>query len=211
ELPDVAEDAGDLVAAGPSGGIPPQESHTQCLQVVGDLTDQAARRRRVRRELPGQGGPGPRRRAREGLVEEAAERVPITSRGELAIRELLGSEVGGGPDDQPFAPAAGSAVAQLADQPEIEDDHASALLHEHVGGLQIAVDAAHLVEGADASGQLNEPVAQPRAREAGPADRRRWLLLEERRPTHPRSEEHTSELQSRENLVCRLLLEKKKT
>src|SRR5690606_40118129 len=27
----------------------------------------------------------------------------------------------------------------------------------------------------------------------------------------PRSEEHTSELQSRENLVCRLLLEKKKT
>src|SRR5690606_40696404 len=30
------------------------------------------------------------------------------------------------------------------------------------------------------------------------------------RPCTPRSEEHTSELQSRENLVCRLLLEKKK-
>src|SRR6266511_5022201 len=30
------------------------------------------------------------------------------------------------------------------------------------------------------------------------------------RPCHPRSEEHTSELQSREKLVCRLLLEKKK-
>src|SRR5574341_2331984 len=28
---------------------------------------------------------------------------------------------------------------------------------------------------------------------------------------HPRSEEHTSELQSPTNLVCRLLLEKKKT
>src|SRR5690606_41296641 len=28
-----------------------------------------------------------------------------------------------------------------------------------------------------------------------------------RRPASPRSEEHTSELQSRENLVCRLLLE----
>src|SRR3989442_9491090 len=28
---------------------------------------------------------------------------------------------------------------------------------------------------------------------------------------HPRSEEHTSELQSRPHLVCRLLLEKKKT
>src|SRR5690606_40177807 len=31
-----------------------------------------------------------------------------------------------------------------------------------------------------------------------------------RRLRPPRSEEHTSELQSRENLVCRLLLEKKK-
>src|SRR5690606_41785217 len=40
------------------------------------------------------------------------------------------------------------------------------------------------------------------------------LLREEGRPQvadRHRSEEHTSELQSRENLVCRLLLEKKKT
>src|SRR6266478_7427984 len=33
----------------------------------------------------------------------------------------------------------------------------------------------------------------------------------ERAPPWPRSEEHTSELQSQSNLVCRLLLEKKKT
>src|SRR5690606_41318422 len=39
-----------------------------------------------------------------------------------------------------------------------------------------------------------------------PASRRRRRPRRERR-----SEEHTSELQSRENLVCRLLLEKKKT
>src|SRR5438874_10017485 len=32
-----------------------------------------------------------------------------------------------------------------------------------------------------------------------------------RLPGHRRSEEHTSELQSRRDLVCRLLLEKKKT
>src|SRR2546430_5197827 len=36
------------------------------------------------------------------------------------------------------------------------------------------------------------------------------LLLGHSRP-HLRSEEHTSELQSQSNLVCRLLLEKKKT
>src|SRR5690606_40437628 len=34
-------------------------------------------------------------------------------------------------------------------------------------------------------------------------------MIQNQHPT-PRSEEHTSELQSRENLVCRLLLEKKK-
>src|SRR5690606_42019628 len=54
------------------------------------------------------------------------------------------------------------------------------------------------------------------AKNLGPAelleyDRRRLkgVVLEEGSLT-ARSEEHTSELQSRENLVCRLLLEKKK-
>src|SRR2546427_8121087 len=37
------------------------------------------------------------------------------------------------------------------------------------------------------------------------------LFLEAENPDKPRSEEHTSELQSQSNLVCRLLLEKKKT
>src|SRR5690606_40709094 len=49
---------------------------------------------------------------------------------------------------------------------------------------------------------------------AGGAGRHRLSLLgRKRQPGLPpvRSEEHTSELQSRENLVCRLLLEKKKT
>src|SRR5690606_40549342 len=35
------------------------------------------------------------------------------------------------------------------------------------------------------------------------------VTVEEQTWVYPRSEEHTSELQSRENLVCRLLLEKK--
>src|SRR5260370_9659341 len=45
------------------------------------------------------------------------------------------------------------------------------------------------------------------ARRAHPADRRRRRQGTRLRP---RSEEHTSELQSHLNLVCRLLLEKKK-
>src|SRR5207302_11070642 len=39
---------------------------------------------------------------------------------------------------------------------------------------------------------------------------RRIILVHRHRAAEIRSEEHTSELQSRENLVCRLLLEKKK-
>src|SRR2546430_8248446 len=37
-----------------------------------------------------------------------------------------------------------------------------------------------------------------------------FSVLEGPTPNSPRSEEHTSELQSQSNLVCRLLLEKKK-
>src|SRR2546421_3327931 len=40
--------------------------------------------------------------------------------------------------------------------------------------------------------------------------RRGWLTRSSLQLRHARSEEHTSELQSRSDLVCRLLLEKKK-
>src|SRR5690606_40255142 len=67
----------------------------------------------------------------------------------------------------------------------------------HVGQpLGQAVDALHL--------QLRQPVQVP-------AQVRQLLVhVLERGRQRQRSEEHTSELQSRENLVCRLLLEKKK-
>src|SRR3712207_8495196 len=46
--------------------------------------------------------------------------------------------------------------------------------------------------------------------EPDPAGRRRRRRQRGERQRHERSEEHTSELQSRQYLVCRLLLEKKK-
>src|SRR5690606_41981341 len=54
---------------------------------------------------------------------------------------------------------------------------------------------------------VSQPASDPRReRDSRDADVR---CLREPRPRRLRSEEHTSELQSRENLVCRLLLEKK--
>src|SRR5690606_40692987 len=63
----------------------------------------------------------------------------------------------------------------------------------------------------------NRPITQPWVFEH--SDTSQFILIQEQDHTihgihpsgHRRSEEHTSELQSRENLVCRLLLEKKKT
>src|SRR5690606_39329553 len=61
-----------------------------------------------------------------------------------------------------------------------------------------------------ASDTVKLAIAAPAARPAGIAS---WPSVESMRlsssGTKSRSEEHTSELQSRENLVCRLLLEKK--
>src|SRR2546430_15493411 len=47
-------------------------------------------------------------------------------------------------------------------------------------------------------------------RRAAARHRRRWPEIVEGHAQRHRSEEHTSELQSQSNLVCRLLLEKKK-
>src|SRR5436309_15785498 len=55
------------------------------------------------------------------------------------------------------------------------------------------------------SGEVDTPILKDRPTPVTEEHRQRILRAED-----VRSEEHTSELQSRENLVCRLLLEKKK-
>src|SRR3989449_5932238 len=60
--------------------------------------------------------------------------------------------------------------------------------------------------------RLASPAAEPERQtqqECAEADRVRADQPRERKRAGPRSEEHTSELQSRLHLVCRLLLEKK--
>src|SRR5690606_41934645 len=58
--------------------------------------------------------------------------------------------------------------------------------------------------------RLEGPAAGRRRRRRGLGQGHRVGRPRARRGARGRSEEHTSELQSRENLVCRLLLEKKK-
>src|SRR5690606_41947320 len=63
-------------------------------------------------------------------------------------------------------------------------------------------DLHHPFGGAESAGRIRRPARLRQRRDV--RDRRLWG------GPGARSEEHTSELQSRENLVCRLLLEKKK-
>src|SRR2546422_4959821 len=67
--------------------------------------------------------------------------------------------------------------------------------HVHSGPRPLAADAGHEVQSEDRRARASAVLG------GRPADRR---------PREIRSEEHTSELQSRLHLVCRLLLEKKK-
>src|SRR5690606_39820800 len=86
-------------------------------------------------------------------------------------------------------------------------------------------DGEELVQGPDRAAAHVVGVFHPKERRAAVdgkvrADGLFYLLCREKAPpardraqvdSGDRSEEHTSELQSREKLVCRLLLEKKKT
>src|SRR3712207_7919678 len=74
-------------------------------------------------------------------------------------------------------------------------------------------DALPIYEGEDLdrAADAAHPVRRPGAELRGLARLEHEVLVAEHEPEAPRSEEHTSELQSRQYLVCRLLLEKKKT
>src|SRR5690606_41523026 len=75
---------------------------------------------------------------------------------------------------------------------QLGDAAQDALLLGH--GVPLVVGAARLFQTTVAGATAGSEAPAPAAETAAPAER---------------SEEHTSELQSRENLVCRLLLEKK--
>src|SRR3712207_8471447 len=64
--------------------------------------------------------------------------------------------------------------------------------------------AVRMVEEANTEGNRTEIILLETAKAIAAFDKRSYLNFEDR------SEEHTSELQSRQYLVCRLLLEKKK-
>src|SRR5690606_40515033 len=118
-------------------------------------------------------------------------------------------------------------LAQVRQHLETGDDDGLLALLLTLRPADVAQILAELPEG-EPRGRvlaLLEPVAAARVLEESPLDVQRDLLRQmsaERlhavldRMSHDdladllRSEEHTSELQSRENLVCRLLLEKKK-
>src|SRR5690606_21323185 len=101
------------------------------------------------------------------------------------------------------------------------DDHRTVfhLLH-HIFGENAGSSAAFsaqcanhhigIDDGIFEHGRLNDRCIKPRSEIVLQAAQAIDCVVENLDAGSERSEEHTSELQSRENLVCRLLLEKKK-
>src|SRR5690606_14401308 len=103
----------------------------------------------------------------------------------------------------------GALRAQLQPHPHAEQHaHAevAAVQQQAFAHLDFTVVAVQHAQVEDQQGQHDDEKAQP---EPGGSSQEGGCQKVERMH-RSRSEEHTSELQSRENLVCRLLLEKKK-
>src|SRR3712207_8045010 len=81
-------------------------------------------------------------------------------------------------------------------------------LHDALPISRRGSTAERLAESPRLKGGCSRGTSRPAARGRGPCHGRPHRR---RRRGRRRSEEHTSELQSRQYLVCRLLLEKKKT
>src|SRR5690606_16566662 len=109
---------------------------------------------------------------------------PATSSARAALRPIDGA-ARGGHSHAPARASAASGRAALHARRLIRHDRPFPDMSD-AGGVRLVGVDMHLGEGIRAD-------PHQRARKGQP----------------PRSEEHTSELQSRENLVCRLLLEKK--
>src|SRR5256886_4679695 len=80
----------------------------------------------------------------------------------------------------------------------------------HGSAMMYVIPALQWIHGRTANIVDWGPLESSAARALGclPGDRRDGAPCQERQNDHQRSEEHTSELQSQSNLVCRLLLEK---
>src|SRR5690606_4386633 len=93
-----------------------------------------------------------------------------------------------------------------------DDAEAAALRAERIDRLLRARVDDHLVVVLRPLGDIPADIEEPERVRRKATDRRRDLKAvvvgDERRAEHLRSEEHTSELQSREYNICRLLLEK---
>ena len=111
----------------------------------------------------------------ERLVEHHADAVPVAGLSGRAASRLLGGHVGRRPGGlQPGALVLRDG-RHLGDEAEVQDDDAAVPGHEHVLGLDVAVDPARAVERGEALGELQKrgaqasPVARLRRTGAGRA------------------------------------------
>ncbi len=160
-------------AAGSIRRVGAQEGERQGAQVDRHVGEEQVRGRGrvVQARVPdGHGLRGDERRdAGERLVEHEADRVPVRGLRHVLVDELLGRHPRRRAEEP--ARAAGHRGERIGrpwldglHEAAVEDDDPPPGLEEHVGGLEVEVDEAGLVERVDAAHELGEGVAHPRDR-----------------------------------------------
>src|SRR5205085_3136156 len=116
----------------------------------------------------------------------------------------------GDPTDYDFSPDSTElAFARNTDKIEAASTNSDIFIINIAGGEAQRLTASNL--GADRTPRYSPDgrYLAYRSQTTAGFESDRWRLMLYDRQTRQRSEEHTSELQSQSNLVCRLLLEKK--
>src|SRR2546430_10157878 len=151
------------------------------------------------------------------MVDSVEKPRSSARRAQSTIMVPAGSSVFGSPMPISITPTLATEVRDARCHQALHGDRVVLIADGDVRRL-LAAPVAERAEAQRVPGRLLPGRARARrsaadpvpggARRAGPQPRRRRYRVDRLRPA--RSEEHTSELQSQSNLVCRLLLEKKK-
>ena len=164
----VAQPTDHLSPRRPCVRIPAEQLEAQRIEVVRYVGRELTRGQRLDPLLVDQYFERPaeeREPAGQGLVEHHADTVPIAGRGYRQACCLFRRHVCDRADDVRLRALVDVGLFQLGGQAEVEQDDASITVDEHVGGLDVAVELAGVVQRRDPRGEL--PQRRPQANEFG--------------------------------------------
>jgi hypothetical protein len=101
-----------------------------------------------------------RRPPGQGHEQHDAKRVPVRLGTNVLVGQLLGRHEQRSAAHERCGMGVEHRMANLRDEPEVEQHEVAIVAHQHVGRLDIAMDATRAVDGGDRRRQLAQCAAQ---------------------------------------------------